>query len=340
MSAMGTRLVAPVGAGLLLAACAGCVQPGPPPEPGPPRATPEAAPAPRRAVARMAVTPEDTDRVDGFAVVRIRDADLVGDAAPVPRLAGAAEVAFDPGRHHETFRAAYGKDRLAARVAGGGIGRVRLPEGDDFALCGPVDASSGASRAPIRWERLVADGMPGLASLQVTDGWLDRERCRAEPARSVSLPVESVAWGTTYLLRFDRGHRTEGPPPLVLILPRADRMLVRGDLVVDRGAITYVFWPRQPDGEDPPSVELDVAIADLDRWSLGFGPLPSSDRPRTSAELAATPVVHVRVVPPSADDGPAVRARVLVDETWLERWRSRLGGAAPPPMRAPLAARR
>ncbi|MEJ7730269.1 MAG: hypothetical protein WKG00_13755 [Polyangiaceae bacterium] len=83
-----------------------------------------------------------------------------------------------------------------------------------------------------------------------------------------------------------------------------------------------------------------MAIADLDRWSLGIGPLPSSDRPRTSAELAATPVVHVRVVPPGPDDGPAVRARVLVDETWLERWQSRLGLSVPVPPGAPVGARR
>jgi hypothetical protein len=184
----------------------------------------------------------------------------------------------------------------------------------------------------------VADGTPGLASLEVTDGWLDRERCRAEPARSVALPVESVAWGTTYLLRFDRGRSAATAPPLVLILPRADRMVVRGNLVVDRGAITYVFWPRQPDADDPPSVELEVAVADLDRWSLGFGPLPSSDRPRSSAELSATPMVRLRVVPRDWQDGPAVRARVLVEEAWLERWQSRLGQPARAP--APIARRR
>lgn len=287
--------------------------------PGDPGAVSVARPAPS-----LPAAPEVVERLDGYALVRISDADRVGDAAPVPRFAGSGEVVFDPGKHHETFRVGYGRDRVAARVAGGGIGRVRLPEGDDFALCGPADPGSSDARTPVRWERLVADGSPGLAALQVTDGWLDRYHCRVEPARSVSLPVQSLGWGTTYLLRRDRAHAAQPGEALVLMLPRGDRMVVRGDLVVDRGAITYVFWPARIDPDDPPSVDLEVAIADLDRWSLGFGPLPATDRPRTSAELAATPTIHVRVVPPAAGDAPTVRARLLVEEPWLERYGSRL----------------
>jgi hypothetical protein len=304
----GVRLVQTAAIALLALSCAdGPVPRAVAPRPDGARSIPRAAPEP--------VAPED--QLAELAVAAIRRSEVGGPLGwtAVALDDAAGEVSVDPSAHRETYRNRYGPEPMALRIIPPLVGRVRLPDGADWVMCG----GARAEPLPIRWETLSQPQPNATPLLSVADGWFDPTTCSASATRRAATPVRAVAWGTARArLSAEPGDAGAPRESLVLLLPRAHLLESSGEAEVDPGAVTHVTLPL--DAVTPTRVALLIGVIDLDRFRVGLGPMSRSTT-RAGQPDPGTPTVRVSIErdPVALRAGSDVLARLSVDREWLER---------------------
>jgi hypothetical protein len=235
----------------------------------------------------------------------------------------AGEVSVDPSAHRETYRNRYGPEPMALRITPPLVGRVRLPDGVDWVMCG----GPRAEPLPIRWETLSQPQSSATPLLSVADGWFDPATCSASATRRAATPVRAVAWGTARArLAAEPGDAGAARESLVLLLPRAHLLETSGEARVDPGAVTHVTLPL--DAVTPTRVALLIGVIDLDRFRVGLGPMPRS-MTRAGQPDPGTPTVRVYIerdplafrarARAASGSGSDVLARLSLDREWLQR---------------------